>query len=347
MDEKLLKDVILAAGISGYEKEISAIMHAELKKTCDEVKIDSFGNVIARKGKGAKKIMLAAHMDEVGLLVKHITKEGYLHFIKVGGIDDRVLVGQRVVVKSGKNNVTGIIGVKPPHLQKDEEKKQPVKYEDMCIDIGCKNKEDAQKLVSVADPVIFEPNFGSLNKKLYYGKAIDNRIGCFALLKIMEKVKAAAEVYAVATTQEEVGLKGARTSSFRVNPDFAIAIDTTCAGDTPNIREVESSIKLGEGAAITVIEASGRGVIVSERIKDLFISSAKENRVKYQIDVVEGGMTDAAMIYMNREGIPTGVLAIPARYVHAPTGVFNIDDVEAAITLGTKIVERVAKYGVK
>lgn len=341
--EELLRDVLSASGISGYEKEISGIMRRELEKTCDQVEIDTFGNVIAKKGRGAKKIMLAAHMDEIGLLVKHITPAGFIHFIKIGGIDDRILPGQRVIIKAKSGDVRGVIGHKPPHLQKDEEKKQPVKYEEMFIDIGCKNKDEALAKVSIADPVIFEPNFGKLNGNLYYGKAVDDRIGCFALLKIMEKINSAAEVYAVATVQEEVGLKGARTSSFKIAPDFAIVIDTTVAGDTPQIKEGESALKLGGGVAITIIEASGRGIIVNEKTKELFVETANKNGIKYQIDVLEGGMTDGAMIYMNREGVPTGVLAIPARYIHAPTGVFDINDVSSAVELAVKVVEALAK----
>ena len=141
----LLKKIMEAAGISGYEGAIAKIMRDELKKSCDEVEIDDFGNCIARKGKGKKKIMIAAHMDEVGFMVKHITKEGYVNFIKIGGIDDRILPAQKVIIKAKKGDCFGIIGTKPPHLQKDEERKHPLKYEEMFIDIGCKNKEEAEK----------------------------------------------------------------------------------------------------------------------------------------------------------------------------------------------------------
>jgi tetrahedral aminopeptidase len=341
--DHLLKKVLDASGVSGSEKEIAGIMAQELKKSCPEVIIDNFGNVIARKGKGKKKIMLAAHMDEVGFLVKHINKEGFINFIKVGGIDDRILLGQRVIIKTKKGDLRGIIGAKPPHLLKDDEAKRPVKYEDMFIDIGCKTKEDAVKKVEIADPIVFDADSGNLNGDLYYGKAIDNRVGCYALLKIMERIKVPAEVYAVATVQEEVGLKGARTSSFRIDPDFALAIDTTVAGDTPGIRENESALKLGEGVAITIIEASGRGVIVNEKVKELIIETAKKEKIKHQIDVIEGGMTDGAMIYMNREGIHTGVLAIPTRYVHSSTGIFNLKDLESTVDLTVKVIEKFVK----
>jgi len=318
-------------------------MEEELKKSCYDVYRDSFGNVIGKKGKGNKKIMLAAHMDEIGLLVKHISKEGYLSFVKIGGIDDRILLGQRVIVKAKKGDVFGIIGSKPPHLQKEEERKQPVKYDEMFIDIGCRNREEAETKVELADPVVFDSAAGILNGALCYGKAADNRVGCYVMLKAMERITAEAEIYAVATTQEEVGLKGARTSSFTINPDFALALDTTVAGDTPGIQEKESSLRLGEGIAITLIEAAGRGIIVSERVKDLIVGAARDNGIKFQISIIEGGMTDGASIQMNREGIPTGVLSVPCRYIHAPTGVFSTDDVNAAIELTVKVAERIAR----
>lgn len=341
--DPLLKKMLEASGISGYEKEIAGIMQSELKKSCDEVKVDNFGNVIARKGKGKTKIMLAAHMDEIGFMVKHITKEGYLHFIKIGGIDDRILPAQRLVIKAKKGDCLGIIGTKPPHLQKDEERKQPLKYEDMFIDIGCRTREEALKRVEVGDIAVFEPSAGVLNGKLLYGKAIDDRIGCYALVKIMKALEADAEVYACATGQEEVGLKGARTAAFNVSPDYAIAIDVTMAGDMPMMTERESALKLGDGVAITIIEASGRGVIVNEKMRDLLTDTAKKNKIKYQIDVIEGGMTDGAIIYMNKEGVQTGVLSIPTRYIHAPAGVFHSDDLDTAIKLTIKAVERLAK----
>ena len=340
--DSLLKKIIESAGIPGYESEVARLMFNEFKKVSKDVHIDNFGNVIAKKGKGRKKIMLAAHMDEVGLLVKHISKEGFISFIKIGGIDDRILPAQRVIIKAKKGDVAGIIGSKPPHLQKEEDKKHPLKYEDMFIDIGCPSREEAEKKIEIGDAVIFEPNSGVLNGKLYYGKAVDDRVGCYALIKIFEKIKAPAEIYAVATTQEEVGLKGARTSSFKINPDFAIALDTTVAGDTPQIQERESALKLGAGVAITLIEACGRGMIVNEKVKNLLIETARVNKIKYQIDVIDGGMTDGAMIYMNREGVPTGVLSVPSRYIHSATGVFHIDDVSAAIDLAIKSVEKMA-----
>ncbi|MFH1404100.1 MAG: M42 family metallopeptidase [Candidatus Altiarchaeota archaeon] len=339
----LLEKLCRAHGISGFESEVSDLLKAELKKVCDEVYTDSFGNVIGRKGDGEPKVMIASHMDEVGFMVKHVTKEGYLNFVKIGGIDNRLLLNQRVVIRSKKGDVVGVIGAKPPHLQKDEERKKVVKHDDMFIDIGVSSKKEAEKKISVGDPVIFEPNYGNLNGSLYYGKAIDNRVSCYALLKIMQSLpkNLGKTVYAVGSAQEEVGLKGARVAAFRLNPDYAIAVDTTLAGDTPEISEKESSLKLGKGPAITLTEASGRGVITHPKVRDIIVKSAKKRKIPYQIDILEGGMTDAAIIYLTREGIPSGVISIPTRYIHGPSGVFDMRDVNNAVKLTVETIKNI------
>ncbi len=337
---ELLKKLCDAHGVSGFEGNVTEIMKRELEKTCESVEVDSFGNVIARKGGGGEKIMLAAHMDEIGLMVKYINEKGFINFVKIGGIDDRVLLNHRVLIKTKKGNIPGVIGSKPPHLQKEEEKKNVVKHDELFIDIGAGNRKEAAKRVGIGDPIIFEPNFGKYTKDVYYGRAIDDRVGCYILLKVMEKIPKDinATVYAVGTAQEEVGLKGARVSAFKINPDYAFAIDTTIAGDTPQIKETESSLNIGKGPAITITEASGRGVVTHPKLRELLIKTAKKHKIPYQVDVLEGGMTDGAIIYLTREGIPTGVLSIPCRYIHSPTGVFNIKDVDNAIKLLTKTI---------
>jgi len=335
---KLIEELCMAAGISGFEGDIAKIMQRELRKSCDSVEADNFGNIIASKGKGKMKIMLAAHLDEIGFMVKYISKEGFINFVKIGGIDDRSLMGQRVIVKAKKGDVPGIIGHKPLHLQKDEERKQVIKYEDLFIDIGARDGKDAKKRIEIGDPVTFEPNFGGLGNNLYYGKAVDNRIGCYIMARVMENIpkNINATVYAVGTAQEEVGLKGARVSAFKINPDYAFIIDTTMAGGTPQVKETESNLKIGNGLAITITEASGRGVVTHPKLREFLMKTAKKNKIPYQIDVLEGGMTDGAIIYLTREGVPTGVVSIPCRYVHAPSGVFSMKDVDNAVKLITK-----------
>lgn len=335
---ELIKQLCEADGISGYEKNVAEIMKKELTKTCDKVETDSFGNIIATKGKGKTEIMLAAHMDEIGLMVKHINEQGFINFIKIGGIDDRVLINQRVQIKTKKGSINGIIGSKPPHLQKEEEKKKIIKHDELFVDIGAKNQKEAEKMVEVGDPIVFEPNFGQLTKEVYYGKAVDNRLGCYILLKVMEKLpkNINARIYAVGTAQEEVGLKGARVTAFKLDPDYAFAVDTTIAGDTPHIKKTESSLKIGHGPAITITEASGRGVVTHPKLRERLTKTAKKYKIPYQVDVLEGGMTDGAMIYLTREGIPTGVVSVACRYIHGSAGVFDMRDVDNTIKLLTK-----------
>ncbi|MDR1511397.1 MAG: hypothetical protein LBS15_01210 [Endomicrobium sp.] len=341
--EKILSDLLMCDGISGYEKNIAKIMTKALMKACDSIEIDNFGNVIGKLGKGKKKLMLVAHMDEVGMVVKHISEKGFIYFIKIGGISDLVLLGKivKIINKNGEC-ITGIIGTKPPHLMDTEESKKLIRYSNMFIDIGLYSKDDVLKVVDIGDQIIFEPNAGILNDNIYYGKAADNRVGCYAMIKVMENLVKSkdinAEIYACATAQEEVGLKGGKTSSFSIDPDFALIIDTTVTGDTPEIDEKISALKLGKGVAITIVEASGRGTIVPEKVRKLMFDVAHENMIPYQIDIIDGGMTDGATINMSRKGILTGILSIPTRYIHAPTSVFSIKDVNSAVDLATKII---------
>jgi endoglucanase len=346
--ERLLKDLLMSDGISGYEENVAKIITTALSKVCASVEIDNFGNVIGKAGKGKKKIMIAAHMDEIGMVVKHVNEKGYIYFIKVGGINDSILPGKIVKIINKKSEfITGIIGTKPPHLMTTEEAKKPITYTNMFIDIGLSSKDEVLKVLYIGDQIIFEPNAGVLNGDFYYGKAADNRISCYAMAKVMETLvkieDLAAEIYACATVQEEVGLKGGKTSSFKINPDFALIIDTAIAGDMPGIEEKVSALKLGQGVAITVIEASGRGTIVPQRVRKLMLEAALANNIPHQIDIIDGGMTDGAIVYTNREGILTGILSIPTRYIHAPTSVFNIKDINSTIDLAVKTIEKVAK----
>lgn len=336
----LLKELCTVDGISGFEKNAAEIMKRELNRFCDAIEVDGFGNVIGKKGRGKTRIMVAAHMDEIGLMVKNVNDKGFISFVKIGGIDDRILPGQRVVIKAKKGDVPGVIGSKPPHLQKKEETEKVMKHEDLFIDIGAAGKEEAAKSVEVGDPIIFEPAYVKFNDDVIQTKAIDDRLGCYVLIKLMERLpkNIDATIYAVGTCQEEVGLKGARVAAFKIDPQYAFAVDTTIAGDTPQIKENESILKIGGGPAITIAEACGRGLISHPKIREHLIGTAKKHNIPYQIDVVEGGMTDGAMIYMTREGIPTGVISIPCRYIHSPTGVFSMKDVDASVELLAKAI---------
>ncbi|MDR2437137.1 MAG: M20/M25/M40 family metallo-hydrolase [Endomicrobium sp.] len=346
--EKLLIDLLMCAGISGYEENVAKIMTEALSNSCSSVETDSFGNVIGKLGKGKKKIMIAAHMDEIGMAVKHVNEKGYIYFIKVGGINDSILPGKLVeIINKKDDHIKGVIGTKPPHLMTTEEAKKPIVYTNMFIDIGLSSREEVLKILDIGDQIIFEPNAGVLHGDFFYGKSADNRISCYAMVKVMEELSKIkdldAEVYACATAQEEVGLKGGKTSSFKVNPDFALIIDTTIAGDMPAIEEKVSALKLGKGVAITIVEASGRGTIVPQKVRKIMLEAATKNNIPHQVDIIDGGMTDGAIIYTNREGILTGILSIPTRYIHAPSSVFNIKDIESAIKLAVTTIESTVK----
>src|SRR3972149_8014348 len=228
-----------ACGVAGREDEVKDLMKKFLKPYVDEIHEDKLGNVIAiKKGKkDSPKVMFAAHMDEIGLLVRTISKEGFLQFTKIGGIDDRILLAQKVIVYTEKGPLYGIIGSKPPHIQKEEERKKVLAYDELFIDVGAENETEARKMgVRIGDPVGFDVKFAKIGKNTVIGKAFDNRAGCAVMVEAMKHLeKTECTVYAVGTVQEEVGLRGATTAAFGIYPDIGIAIDVTIAGDTPGV----------------------------------------------------------------------------------------------------------------
>ncbi len=330
----LLEKLSNAPGVSGFEEEIRNIMTLELKGHVDEIEIDNMGNLIAtKKGKRkAKKIMLAAHMDEIGLMVRFIDKEGFIKFSKIGGINDQMLLNQEVIIHTEGEKVLGVIGAKPPHRMKAAEKKKVVDHENMFIDIGA-SKKDAEKLVSIGDPITIKHTFSNLQGNLVTGKAFDNRVGCYVLIEAIKRAKTDATIIGVGTVQEEVGLKGARTSAFKINPDLAIALDVTIAGDHPGIKLEEAPVKINSGPAIILTDASGRGLITHPKVKKLLIDTAVQEEIPHQLEVGEGGTTDATAIHLTREGIATGVLSVPTRYIHTPVEVVSLEDIENTINL--------------
>jgi endoglucanase len=334
-----------ACGVTGRENEVRELMIQLMKPYADEIVVDKLENVIAiKKGKStAPKIMLAAHMDEVGLMVKTITKEGFLQFTKMGGIDDRILPAQKVTVFSRKRAFPGIIGSKPPHIQKEDERKKVMAFDELFIDIGAESKEDALALgVAVGDPVGFDIKYVQLGRDVVMGKAFDNRAGCVAMietLKMLEKTD--YTVCAVGTVQEEVGLRGAATAAFGVDPDLAIALDVTVAGDTPGIREFDTSTKIGKGPALSI---SDSGLITHPKVLQWLLDSAEEEKIPYQIEAGLMGSTDAARIYLTRQGIPSGNISIATRYIHSPVSVLCLKDIENAAKLTVAAIQRISKY---
>lgn len=333
--KELLKKLSEACGISGFEDDIREILKEELSDCVDEMETDLMGNLITtHKGNQDKpSVMLASHMDEIGLMVSYIDDDGFLRFVKIGGINDQMLLNQKVYVKTEKGDIPGIIGSKPPHITSASEAKKIITYKNMFIDIGAKDRKQAKELVSIGDPIVFHTEFEECLNDLVMGKALDNRVGCAVMAQVMKEYDGDVTVYGVGTVQEEVGLKGAKTSAFKLNPDMAIALDVTIAGDHPGVKEEEAYIKAGKGTVISLTDASGRGLITHPMMKKLLIEAAEEAGIDYQVEVGDGGTTDATAIHLTREGIATATLSSGSRYIHTPISVVSLKDMDDTVKL--------------
>jgi len=334
-----------ACGVAGREEEVRNLMIKLLEPYVDEITVDKLENVIAvKKGKkAAPKVMIDAHMDEVGLMVKTISKEGFLQFTKMGGIDDRILLAQRVTVYTEKGALPGIIGSKPPHIQKEEERKKVLAYDELFIDIGAQSREDANRMgAKVGDVVGFDVKYARIGEETVIGKAFDDRIGCAVMVETMRQLgKTDCTVCAVGTVQEEVGLRGAATAAFGVDPDVGIALDVTVAGDVPGVKESDTTVKMGKGPTLTVTDS---GLITHPKVLRLFLRTAEENGIAYQLETGLMGSTDAARIALTRQGVPSGTISVPARYIHSPTAMLSLKDAENSAKLATAAIEKVQDY---
>jgi endoglucanase len=342
---EILEKLSNACGVAGREEEVRNLMKNFLKPHADEVKEDKLGNVIGiKKGnKNAPKVMLAGHMDEIGLLVKTISKEGFLQFAKMGGIDDRILLAQSVIVYTDKGPLHGIVGSKPPHIQKEDERKKIFASDELFIDIGAATYEEAKEMgVKIGDPIEFDIRFAKIGKNTVIGKAFDDRVGCAVLVEAMKRLKKTeCTVYAVGTVQEEVGCRGAMTSAFGICPDVGIALDVTIAGDVPGVREVEAPIKMRKGPSLTVADY---GLITHPKVLRLLIDVAEENKIPYQLEAGLPGGTDASRISLTREGVPSGTISIPTRYIHSPSSMLSLEDAENTVKMTVAAINKIPKY---
>jgi putative aminopeptidase FrvX len=333
-----------ACGVAGREAEVRNLMIKLLKPYVDEICVDKLENVIAiKKGKKtAPKVMLAAHMDEVGLMVKTISKDGFLQFAKMGGIDDRILLAQKVIVYTEKGHLQGIVGSKPPHIQKEEERKKIVTYDELFIDVGAESRENAAKMgIKVGDVIGFDVKYARIGKDTVIGKAFDDRVGCAVIIETLKLLgKTECTIYAVGTVQEEVGLRGAATAAFGVDPDVGIALDVTVAGDVPGVREFDTTVKMGKGPTLTV---SDSGLITHPKVLRLLLDSAEENKIAYQVEAGLMGSTDAARISLTRQGVPSGTISIPTRYIHSPVGMLSLKDAENSAKLAAAAIQKIQK----
>ncbi len=341
--ENLLKTLTEAHGISGSEAPIRALVRAYLQEVGD-LSQDKTGSVICKKRgeTDSPRVMLAAHMDEIGFMVRHISKEGFLRFVPIGGWFDQVLLGQRVIVKARQGDVVGVIGAKPPHMLAPSERNKVVKKEAMYIDIGATSKEEAEAMgVRVGDAVVPRADFVSLaNGKSYLSKAFDDRVGVALMIAALHELQNRAHpntVYGVATVMEEVGVRGATTSVRAVDPDVAIVLEADIAGDVPGIKPEESTVKLGGGPSLLFYDPR---MLPNPALRQLVLDVAAEEGISVQHSHISAGTTDGSAIHLHGVGVPTIVLAVPARHIHSHSSIVHRDDFEQARQLLVALLSR-------
>ncbi|RLF23586.1 MAG: M42 family peptidase [Thermoprotei archaeon] len=343
---RALEELSNAFGVAGHEDQVRDILRRYIEPYVDEIRVDKLGNLICTKRREGKvKIMLAAHMDEVGLIVKAIEKEGVIRFAPIGGLDPRVLVSQRVIIhtREGKR-IPGVISSIPPHIQEPQEREKAFKLEHLFIDIGATSDKEVEELgIRIGDPISFDVKFTRLHGKYVSGKAFDDRIGCAELIAIAEHLdEVDAEIYLVGTVQEEVGLRGAATAAYGIYPDYAIALDVTVGGGIPGVKITQVTARPGQGPVVTVADG---GLLAHPKVLRALIEAARRLGIKYQLETFlpYGGTTDAARITLTREGVPSGVITVATRYIHAPVSVANLEDMENAVRLAIETCKELSR----
>ena len=327
---KFLEQLMETVCPTGFEECASRVWREEGERFADRTWADTHGNAYAVVNEGGTpRVMLAGHIDEIGLMVTYIDDKGYLSFTGIGGWDAQVLPGQRVRVQGKRGPVLGVIGRKPIHLLQEEEQKKVVKLEDLWIDIGAKDKEEASSLIDIGDPAVVDYGFEVMRNDLVVARGFDDRIGAVVVLeaaRLLAEMKPKTAVYAVATVQEEIGLRGARTSAFGIDPQVGIAVDVGFATDTPGLdaeKKKVGEVTMGKGPIIS------RGPNINPPLFKLLVSTADEKEIPYQIEGTPRGTgTDANAIQLTRAGVATGLLGVPNRYMHSPCEMVHLDDVE-------------------
>jgi len=322
-----LRQLTALAGVSGNEKEVRDAITKELDSMGVPYETDVLGNVIAKKGGSGPKVLVDAHMDEVGLMIVFIEKNGFLRFAPIG-VPPAVLVSKRVYI--GKDRVPGVIGAKAIHLQQPKERESVIPVDQLFIDIGAKSAEEAGKKVKVGDYAVFDTEFEELSPGVYKAKALDDRVGCMILLEALKEDWAGIELYGVFAAQEEVGTRGARVAAYRVAPDMGIALEGTVCADIPLAEKEAYATRLGGGAVISVMD---RGSIPSRAMVDQLVKLAKENNIKFQFREATSGGNDAGAIQAARAGCPVASISVPCRYIHTPFAVMHKGDFDAAKAL--------------
>lgn len=339
----LLKTISETPGVSGFEKEIRKLIIKEIKPFADKISLDNMGNITAfRKGKKNKKVMVAAHMDEIGFIVHHIDDNGFLRFHPLGGFDPKTLTAQRVIVH-GKKNLIGVMGSKPIHLMNAEERKKTVELTDFFIDLGMKKKE-VEKYIKVGDPVTRERELIEMGECVN-GKSLDNRISVYILIEVLKELKNKQlpfDLYAVFTVQEEVGIRGAQVATQEIQPDFGFALDTTIAFDVPGSVPHDTVTKLGEGTAIKIMDSS---TITDYRMVDFMKQTADKYKIKWQPEILPAGGTDTAYVQrMTKSGSIAGAVSIPTRHIHQVIESVHKEDVISSVELLKNCILDLDKY---
>jgi tetrahedral aminopeptidase len=336
----LLKQLSEAYGVSGDECEVRNLLRDELSGYAEEMHTDALGNLFVKKGIGRKpRVMVAAHMDEIGLMVCGFEKSGLLRVTKVGGIDDRVLVSKAVVV--GKNRVPGVIGAKAIHLQKPSERTKPIAINNLYIDIGVRTQDEAEKTVKLGDYVAFAAKARETGDNCLMGKAFDDRAGCAILAELL-KEDFELELNGVFTVQEEVGLRGAGVAAYALHPDVALIIEGTSAADVAGTKEAGHVTQLGAGPALTLMDST---FIAPRKMVDLVVGTAEKLGIPYQFRRLTTAGTDAGVISQTHGGILSAVISVPCRYIHSPASIINMDDWQNTLRLARGILNAIAEGG--
>lgn len=339
--EQFLQALTEAHGVPGYESEVRAVLR-EYMAPLGALSQDKLGSLICKQAGEGPRVMLAGHMDEIGLIVTHIDDNGFLKFLQLGGWWDQTILSQRVIVKTHQGDIVGVVGAKPPHLLSADERNKMVKKSDMYIDVGATSKAETEAAgVRVGDPVVPDSRFAVMaGGKTYLSKAFDNRIGCAVVIDVLRHFRDAPhpnDLYGVQTVMEEVGLRGATTSVRAVDPDVAIILEADIAGDVPGIKKEQSSVRLGGGPALSVFDAR---MIPNVALRHLVIDTAAEQDIPLQFSNMPGGSTDGGAIHLNHVGVPTVVVGVPSRHIHSHGSIVHRDDYDNAVKLVTALVAK-------
>jgi len=338
-----LRELLTTPSVSGYEQPAQRVVREWASRYADEVRTDLHGNVIAaRNPEGFPRIMFAGHCDQIGLMVQHIDENGFLFFNPIGGHDPMVLIGQRVQVWTKEGPLPGVIARKPPHLLEEEDRKKVPQIHELWVDIGARNEKEARKLVDIGDPITFDLELRNLRNDIIIAPGIDDKIGTWTVmeaLRLLQRRRFEAAVFAVSTVQEELGLRGAQTSAFGLDPTVGIAVDVTFATDHPKIdKERTGEVALHKGPVIY------RGPNINPVVYEGLVRAAKGKKIPYQL----GGAarptgTDANAIQISRAGVAAGLVSVPNRYMHSPVEVISLKDLENAAKLLAEFVVQVSR----